>query len=142
MLIIKKRPYLKKIAALIVLLFIFGFIPGCSSNATKNETYQNIDAKEAFDLIQNKELLILDVRTPGEYAAGHIKNSVLIPLQVLETDYTKILDYRGKSVFLYCRSGNRSVGASKILIKNGFKKLYNLKSGINDWVKNGFPLER
>lgn len=122
-------------------MFIFGFIAGCS-NATENETYQNIDAKEAFDLIQNKEVLILDVRTPGEYAAGHIKNSVLIPLQVLETDYTKILDHSEKPVFLYCRSGNRSVAASKILIKNGFKKLYNLKSGINDWVKKGLPIER
>ena len=116
-------------------MFILGFISGCG-HSTENGTYQDIEATEAFELIKNKQVLILDVRTPGEYAQGHIKNSVLAE------NYTKILDHRETPVFLYCRSGNRSVTASKILMAHGFKKVYNLKNGINGWLKEGYPVEK
>jgi rhodanese-related sulfurtransferase len=122
-------------------LFITSFLSSCS-NANEIKTFLDINSKEAFELIQNKEVLILDVRTPGEYAQGHIKNSILIPVQVLSTDYKKILDYRKKTIFIYCRSGNRSVVASNILISNGFENLYNLKNGIKEWVKQGFAIEK
>jgi rhodanese-related sulfurtransferase len=126
---------------LVACLFITGFFSSCS-NAGENKTFQDINSKDAFELIQNKDVLILDVRTPGEYAQGHIKNSILIPVQVLNTDYKKILEYRKKTIFIYCRSGNRSVVASNILISNGFENLYNLKNGIKDWVKQGHPIEK
>jgi len=133
--------HLKKIKLVCAVVSLFIFISGCSSAAEK-DTYQNIESKEAYELIQNQNPLILDVRTPGEYVSGHIKDAVLIPVQVLATEYIKIIDHREKPIFLYCRSGNRSVTASTILIKNGFKKLYNLKGGINDWVKKGYPIEK
>ncbi|MBU1342293.1 MAG: rhodanese-like domain-containing protein, partial [Proteobacteria bacterium] len=94
------------------------------------------------ELIKNKQTLILDVRTLGEYTQGHIKNSFLIPVQVLTTEHIKIMDHKDNPILIYCRSGNRSVTASNILTKNGFKKLYNLKGGIKDWIKNGLPIEK
>jgi len=133
--------YLKTTTTLFIVLFIIGFI-SVSGNATENKAYQNLDAKETFELIHNKQPLILDVRTPREFAAGHIKDSILIPVQVLNTDYIKIIDHKKGPILVYCRSGNRSVTASNILAKKGFKKLYNLKGGIKDWVNKGYPTQK
>lgn len=99
--------------------------------------YKEIDTDEAAKLIKNSNPLILDVRTPNEYHRGYIRNSKLIPVQQLEGRISEIKEYKDKPVLVYCRSGNRSTVASEILIKHGFKKLYNLKSGIKGWKKTG-----
>ena len=99
--------------------------------------YKEIDTDEADKLIKNSKPLILDVRTPNEYHRGHIRNSKLIPVQQLEGRISEIKDYKDKPILIYCRSGNRSTVASEILIKHGFKKLYNLKSGIKGWKGTG-----
>lgn len=112
------------------------------SNTGEKSAYQDVGAKQVFDLIQNDKILILDVRTPGEFAAGHIKNSVLIPVQILKTEMEKMIEYKDKPVLVYCRSGNRSVTASNILNSNGFKDLYNLKGGIKDWIRNGYSIQK
>ncbi len=132
---------IEEIKKIIMCLLVIGFVSSCTS-ASEKEAYQDIDARESFEMIQNDHLLILDVRTPAEYKAGHIKNSILIPVQVLSTEYKKILEYQDKSVLIYCRSGNRSVTASKILLENGFKPIYNMKGGIKSWIKNGYPVEK
>ncbi len=93
-------------------------------------------------MITSPNVLLLDVRTQGEYRAGHIKNSVLIPVQVLAAEHEKINGHKTEQIIIYCRSGNRSVTASNILLGKGFKNIYNLKGGIKDWVKNGFPIEK
>ena len=129
--------HFKKILPVFVFLLIFS----CSNTGEKNR-YQNVGVKEAFDLIQNNATLILDVRTPGEYTAGHIKNSVLIPVQILKNDIEKIIAYKNSPVLVYCRSGNRSVTASNILNQNGFKEIYNLKGGIKDWVRKGYSIQK
>jgi rhodanese-related sulfurtransferase len=63
-------------------------------------------------------------------------------VQELEREYTKISGHLQKPVLVYCRSGNRSVTASKILMAKGFHNLYNMKSGIKDWVRHQLPLEK
>lgn len=99
--------------------------------------YKEVNADEAAKLIKNVKPLILDVRTPNEYHRGHIRNSVLIPVQQLEGRISEIKAYKDKPVFVYCRSGNRSTVASELLIKHGFKELYNLRGGIKEWEKSG-----
>ncbi len=132
---------IKKINEIIICLFVIGLVSSCTA-ASEKEAYQDIDAKAGFGMIQNESPLILDVRTPAEYQAGHIKNSILIPVQVLTAEYKKILEYKDKPVLIYCRSGNRSVTASKILLENGFKPIYNMKGGIKSWIQNGYPIEK
>lgn len=66
---------------------------------------------------------LVDVRTPGEYATGHIKGSVNIPLQQLETRLTKIPVHR--PVITCCASGMRSASAMKILKSHGYSEVYN-----------------
>jgi len=104
--------------------------------------YQTVSANDAALLIDNISPLILDVRTPREYAGGHLKNSVIIPVQELQQRHTELAKYRDENILLYCATGNRSTVAAKILIDNGFTRIYNLRYGIVDWTKRGKPIVR
>ncbi|MGL5691879.1 MAG: rhodanese-like domain-containing protein [Bacteroidales bacterium] len=85
------------------------------------------------DSVNLKELVnggaeIIDVRTPGEYAGGHINNAVNIPLDTLKS---KLVNLRkDQSIIVYCASGVRSSAAKKMLELNGFTHVYN-GGGIN-----------
>lgn len=100
--------------------------------------FTELTAKEAKELNEKSDPLILDVRTPNEYYSGHIKNSKLIPLQQLERRISEIQNYKDKDIIVYCRIGNRSVVAAEILVDNGFTNLYNLTDGIVGWQRDGF----
>lgn len=105
--------------------------------------FENLDAKSFYQMLQKeKDVLLLDVRTPAEYKEdGHIPNSILIPVQVLPQYIKDIEKFKDKKILVYCRSGNRSAVASRFLEQNGFKQVYNLKDGIIGWKKAGLPVE-
>lgn len=102
--------------------------------------YKAVSAAEGAKIIENISPLILDVRTPQEYAAGHLENSKLIPVQVIQTEFKQILEYKDKPVFIYCASGNRSTVAARILINNGFTNIFNLSTGISGWAREGLKI--
>ena len=77
------------------------------------------DLKQLID----EGAFLVDVRTPGEYAGGHVKGSVNIPLDNLQTQIGKFKDK--KYIIVFCRSGNRSGMAKNILEQNGFKNVVN-----------------
>ncbi len=103
-------------------------------------SYREVGAKEAFELIANIDPLILDVRTKREFDAGHIAGSVLIPVQVLQKRIDELDQYKERPVFVYCRSGNRSTVASRMLTARGFDQVINLRHGVNDWRQSGYEL--
>ncbi len=82
--------------------------------------------------------MLLDVRTPEEYAEGHIAGAKLIPVQVLAEHLKEVP--RDKQVYVYCYSGTRSARASKLLAKNGFTNIENIEGGIVAWKKAGYPV--
>ena len=82
--------------------------------------------------------LLIDVRTPEEFASGHIQNAVNIPVETLQTRLDEVPG--GTSVAVYCRSGNRSASAAQILVENGYQQVYDL-GGIKDWVALGLPIQ-
>ena len=86
--------------------------------------------------------LILDVRTPREFQAGHLPDAVLIPVQVLQANISRLASYRAREILVYCATGNRSTVASKILIDGGFKQIANLRHGIVDWQSRNLPVVR
>jgi rhodanese-related sulfurtransferase len=102
--------------------------------------YREVTSKEAAELIRNIAPLVLDVRTPGEYSRGHLKDSVLIPLQQLQARWQEIAGHKDKDLMIYCATGNRSTVAAKILIDNGFKRIFNLRQGISGWEREKFPV--
>lgn len=83
---------------------------------------------------------ILDIRTPQEFASGHIEGAININLfdksfetQILKFDKTKPL-------FIYCRSGSRTAKASKKASSLGFEKLYDLQGGLKNWARNNYQI--
>ena len=104
--------------------------------------FKSINAKKAIEYIGAEKPFILDVRTPNEFYEGHVPGATLIPVQQLADRVNEIEDHKNSPVFVYCRSGNRSIVAAQILIRNGFKKVYNLKGGIREWQKAGGAVVR
>ncbi len=106
-------------------------------NQQKN--YKTITSKEAKDLIlkhkNDSQLVILDVRTPAEFADSKIdQNAININVQdqYFEARIKELnLD---KTILVYCRSGGRSSAACQILDQLGFKNIYNLQGGIGSWM--------
>lgn len=110
------------------LLILLSILTACGNT---NETFKNVPTEEAKQLIEDKKVVVLDVRTPEEFEGGHIPNALLIPLQELEGRLTELK--KDESYLVVCRSGNRSAQASEILINNGFSSIYNMTGGMNDW---------
>ncbi|MCK9373718.1 MAG: rhodanese-like domain-containing protein [Sulfuricurvum sp.] len=104
--------------------------------------FDSITPKEAYTRLHNDpNLFLLDVRTPEEFAQEHIEGATLIPVQVLSENLSKLEPLKDKTIIVYCRSGNRSVSASRILSNNGFTPL-NVTGGINGWKSEGLGVTR
>lgn len=86
--------------------------------------FSSIFGKSAdFAQLVKDGAIILDVRTPGEYAGGHIKGSKNIPLQSIQQNLSNIP--KDKVIITCCASGMRSGSAKSILLSNGFKEVHN-----------------
>ena len=125
---------MKKVFALISSLLL---LVGCS---TSTAGAINMDVVEFSKKIAEPGVLILDVRTPGEVAEGFIEGARMIDFQggSFETEIES-LD-KNATYAVYCRSGNRSGQAVKIMQDAGFFNLYNLEGGVIDWANQGMPL--
>ncbi len=106
----------------------------------RQESYREVSSQEAADLIRSHGPLILDVRTPAEFGQVRLANAVLIPVQELQRRWREIADYRDREILVYCATGNRSTVASKILIDNGFKRVSNMRRGIQAWSREKLPV--
>lgn len=92
--------------------------------------FENIEAKQALYLLENDDnVTLLDVRTIDEYKAGHLQDATLIPVQALADNLGMLKQDKNKKIIVYCRTGSRSVHASRILKTHGFTPL-NVKGGI------------
>jgi rhodanese-related sulfurtransferase len=94
----------------------------------------NLSSSEFSDKIKkDASAVIIDVRTPQEYMAGHISKSVLIDIYN-PTFSNKILELdKSKNYYIYCRSGHRSYHAGVFMLEQGFKNVHHLEEGIISW---------
>jgi len=102
-------------------------------------------AKIFYQLLNHtKNPQIIDIRTPQEYAAGHIKGAVLI--NYYDPNFAKNIEKhhfnKFEPIFIYCRSGHRSGNAIELFKKLGFKHIVNLVFGLNEWKHLKLPLEK
>ena len=110
----------------LILILFFSLISfGCKQPAT-------IENSEAMKLLENDNYYFLDVRTLKEHNNKSIPNTECIPVQEIEQRIEEIDQYKNKKIIVYCRSGNRSEIATKILNQNGFDA-YNMLGGMNEW---------
>ena len=103
------------------------------SNMFESKNYTNINNEQLQNIIKsNKNTLILDVRSPGEFRSGHIPNAKNIPVQELSSQIDDLDAYKNDDIIVYCASGVRSSTAVIILNDSGFNKVYNL-GGIGNY---------
>ena len=99
----------------------------------KENSYQQITQEAAKEMMDTREVLILDVREQHEYDSGHIPGAVLLPVGTITEDTaTAVIDDLDTVVLVYCRSGNRSKTASQALVDLGYTNIYEF-GGINTW---------
>jgi len=93
-------------------------------------------------LKKNKSIVILDVRTPEEFAAGHLKGAKNIDIKQPDA-YSKIDKLNTKTSYLvYCRTNHRSGMAVEYMMQKGFKKVYQMMDGFPGWAANNFDSEK
>ncbi len=135
----------------IVLSFALGLAllgSGCSNAQNQSEETtqaegvinKDIDVDEFAKGAYQDNAILVDVRTDGEFAEGHLNGAVQINYSASNFEAKiKELD-RDKPVYVYCRSGNRSGKAARIMKGLGFKEVYNLEGGILAWQRKGKPV--
>jgi rhodanese-related sulfurtransferase len=99
-----------------------------------NPKVNNVSGEEAYNIInENKDVIILDVRTKEEYDNGHLHGAKLIPVGVLSSRISELEKFREKPILVYCASGGRSPQAVKYLLQGEFSQIYHLTRGISSW---------
>lgn len=100
--------------------------------------FKNVSVRE-LQAASEPNRIVLDVREPFEFAAGHLPGSRLIPLGQLSAQAGQLP--KDVPVYVICRSGNRSVTASHTLVAMGFSDIRNVSGGILAWQAAGYPVE-
>ncbi len=126
---------MKRVIKRLLLLVVFINVFACQSQ--KESPIQRIDKEAIKTEVIGKDVQLVDVRTPGEYNAGHIDDAVNFDLSDRTTFMKQIetLD-KDQPVYLYCLVGSRSAYAAKILRSKGFTQIFDYSGGYNDWIKN------
>ena len=88
----------------------------------------------------DRALVVLDVRTPAEYAEGHVPGAINIPNGELAARVAELADAKSRDIVVYCRSGVRAAQALDVLDKAGFKRLFHLQGDYNRWTEEARPV--
>ena len=122
---------MKKLIPILLSALMFAGCAGTSNNQTN--TYRQITVDEAVTMMaQETDYIILDVRRPDEFAAGHIPNAINVPNESIGTSEIPELPDKDQLIMVYCRSGRRSKEASEKLVKLGYTNIVEF-GGILDW---------
>ena len=124
---------MKKLIAIMASVLL---LAGCSTSSTATD----LNVSEFSSKVTEAGIITLDVRTPGEFNEGHIEGAQLIDFQSGNFENEIATLDKSKTYAVYCRSGNRSGQAVKIMSDAGFTNLYNLNGGVIDWANAGLPL--
>lgn len=115
------------------LTLIFSCLILFSCAAQETESYKIISSQEFEKRTNPNNVLIIDVRTPLEFAQGHLENAINI--DITDPNFNakiKAFD-KNEPMYIYCKSGGRSGNAGKIMLSLGFKEIYDLQGGISNW---------
>ena len=125
---------MKKIIAMLASVLL---LAGCASGVTG---VTNMNVEDFSKKTAESGVVTLDVRTPGEFMTGHFQDAQNIDFEGGSFEsQIESLDKNG-TYAVYCRSGNRSGQAVKVMQDAGFKNIYNLDGGVIDWANSGLPL--
>lgn len=116
------------------------FLLLCTAGMLSAAQYRNIDSVGAKRLLdQKKNVFLLDVRTPQEYAQARLRGSLLIPINEIERRLSEVP--KNRPVLVLCAVGSRSNLVAGFLVNKGYQEVYNLTDGLMGWNRNGYPLD-
>ena len=122
---------MKKLIPILLSALMFAGCTGTSNHQTN--TYRQITMDDAVTMMaQETGYIILDVRRPDEFAAGHIPNAINVPNESIGTSELLELPDKNQLILVYCRSGRRSKEASEKLVKLGYTNIVEF-GGVLDW---------
>ncbi len=121
--------------ALIAVLVVLA----CEASQSQKPITTEVSQQE-FTSHRPGDYLVLDVRTPQEYAAGHLENAMNIPHDRLAEQLPQVQKYAAAPVLVYCQSGKRAGMAAETLAQAGFSNLHHLTGDIKAWKEAGLPL--
>jgi rhodanese-related sulfurtransferase len=109
--------------------------------ATKDprEPFTRVSVTEAKEKIDNGDVQIVDVRTPGEYAGGHVPGAINIPHMSVVSRKAELAS--DKELVMICQMGQRSALACEFAASMGFRDLFNVEGGTEAWIKAGYQVE-
>lgn len=103
-----------------------------SITGNKSPDYRIINAEQALAMMVEGNVIVVDVRTRTEYESGYIPEAYNVPLDQIETGFKNVTENKDDIILVYCRSGNRSKVAARILTEMGYTNVYDF-GGIVDW---------
>ncbi len=108
----------------------------------KDTAVNHVNAKQAQKLIEEKKVVVLDVRTPEEFKEGHLAGATNINFR--GPDFEKRIGQldKSKSYLVHCAAGGRSTQSLPILKKQEIKSVYHLDGGFNSWKKEGLTVDK
>ena len=113
-------------------LVLLGLL-GCKRPSPTPAAYRQITPREAMEELETAEdFILLDVRTQAEFESGHIPGAICIPNETIGTQDIPALPRKEQSIYIYCRSGNRSKQAAAKLARLGYTNLIEF-GGILEW---------
>ena len=117
----------------VILILAALVLCGCGASEENAETYLQITADEAAErMAEETDYILLDVRTEEEFAAEHIPGAICIPNETIGDSAIPELPDKDQTIFIYCRSGNRSKDAAEKLVRQSYTHIIEF-GGINDW---------
>lgn len=136
---------MKAIRLVVLISFLLATITACSASTqatTSDSGPARVGVAQFATLVKEPGVAIIDVRTPEEFADGHIAGAVNIPVQ--QADFgDRIAQLDPNTTYaVYCRSGNRSQPAVDAMEQAGITDIYELESGTKGWTAEGQPLTR
>jgi len=120
----------KRILILLLLLTLVSCAEATSIEQNEPVLISASVGKSMMD--ENTDIILVDVRTESEYNEGHIEGAILLPLDTIPSNASKVLKDKSAIIIIYCRSGNRSATAVDLLYDLGYANLYDM-GGIIYW---------
>jgi len=115
---------------------------GCSQAEPETPAITSVSAQELMQLMEaHADIIVLDVRSRDEHAAGHIAGAVNIPHTEIADRLSELAAYRDKQVVVCCWAGGRADMAKQVLREAGFTSLLDLRGHMAEWQRLGYPVE-
>ena len=101
-----------------------------------------VSAAQATQMINREDALMVDVREPAEFGAGHVLGAQNVPLARIDAAAKDLAKRKDRPLVVYCDGGERSTKAAAALRKQGFARVTSLSGGLSAWQQAGLPVEK